>query len=77
VVLEAVKNNGDSLEYASEELQNDKEVIWISMKYFKLIKSIKTFDMNFNTKKRRGTNDLEPKTKMQKLNGTEKQRHTY
>jgi hypothetical protein len=45
--LETVKNNCYSLRYASEELQNDKEIIWISMKYFKLIKSIKTFDMNF------------------------------
>jgi len=27
VVLEAVKNNGDALEYASEELKNDKEIL--------------------------------------------------
>jgi predicted rRNA methylase YqxC with S4 and FtsJ domains len=47
VVLEAVKQNGCSLEYASEELKNDKEVVWTSMGYFKLIKSIKTFDLNF------------------------------
>jgi predicted RNA-binding protein (virulence factor B family) len=51
-VLEVVKQNGDSLEYASEELKNDKEVLWISKGYFKFIKSIKTFDLNFKFSKK-------------------------
>jgi CxxC motif-containing protein len=51
VVLEAIKQNGNSLCYASEELKNNKEVVWISNGYFKLIKSIKTFDLNFKFSK--------------------------
>jgi predicted RNA-binding protein (virulence factor B family) len=59
VVLEAVKQYGSSLYYASEELQNDKEVVWISKGYFKLIKSIKTFDLNFKFSKKRKLDETE------------------
>jgi hypothetical protein len=59
VVLEAVKKNGNSLKYASKELKNDKEVVWISNGYFKLIKSIKTFDLNFKFSKKRKLDEIE------------------
>ena len=32
IVLEAVKQNGDALQYASEELKNDKEVVLEAVK---------------------------------------------
>jgi vacuolar-type H+-ATPase subunit H len=59
VVLEAVKQNGSSLDYASEELKNDKEVVWISDGYFKLIKSIKIFDLNFKFSKKQKLDEIE------------------
>ena len=42
VVLEAVKQRGYTLEYASDELKNDKELEWISKGYFKFIREIPT-----------------------------------
>jgi hypothetical protein len=59
VVLKAVKKNSNSLKYASEELKNDKEVVWISDRYFKFIKSIKTFDLNFKFSKKRKLDEIE------------------
>jgi hypothetical protein len=59
VVLEAVKKNSNSLDFASEELKNDKEVVWISDRYFKFIKSIKTFDLNFKFSKKRKLDEIE------------------
>jgi general stress protein YciG len=59
VVLEAVKQYRRSLQYASEELQNDKEVVWLSKGYFKLIKSIKTFDLNFKFSKKLKLDEIE------------------
>jgi hypothetical protein len=46
-----VKQDGDSLEYASEVFKNHQEIVWISKRYFKLIKSIQTFDLNLNSQK--------------------------
>jgi hypothetical protein len=48
IVLEAVKQNGLSPQYASEELQNDREIEWKSKHYFKFTKQIdKLFDLKF------------------------------
>jgi fatty acid/phospholipid biosynthesis enzyme len=53
IVLRAVRKNRFSFQFASDDLKNDKEIAWISMGYFKMIRSIKTFDLNFKFSKKR------------------------
>ena len=44
------KQDGCSLEYASDELKNDKELEWISKEYFKCINEIPTNNVMFHFK---------------------------
>jgi hypothetical protein len=47
LVMEAMKNQLDSYHDASLEIQQDKEVEWMSKKYFKSIQSIKLKNIQF------------------------------
>jgi hypothetical protein len=48
-ILEVFKLNGNSLGFIYE-LDKDMEVIWMSIYHFKLIKSVKCFNLNFHWK---------------------------
>jgi hypothetical protein len=63
VVLAVVKQNRKAIEIIDfvdhENITNDKEIQWISMKYFRIIKSIQNYDLNFKFIKKRSFHEIE------------------